>query len=97
MRIWWKPMPAMKESDYTLFIHSLDDQGKMVLDRYLPLGAPGESSHGEAFRLDTITFPSSREKSKRLAIGFVRPNQTPLVADKGTRDWDGLRVIVPVP
>ena len=96
VRIWWRPMPGMKERDWVFFVHSIDDQGKILLDHYLELGIRDQSSRDGAFRSGTITFSSPpREKSGRLAIGFVRPNQSALVADKGDRDWDGARVIVP--
>ena len=98
VRLWWRPLPALRETDWVLFVHSIDDAGEMVLANYLQLNTRAERAHGTATRFDMITFRTSpRDQTHRLAIGFVRPNQTPLVADKGPRDWNGMRLIVPMP
>jgi hypothetical protein len=101
VRLWWKPLPALKESNWFFFIHSIDDQGKIVLNNQIPLDtldARNQSSQDERIRFDMITFASAPgEASARLAVGFYRPDLSMLAADKGTRDWNGTRVIVPLP
>ena len=97
-RLWWQPLPAMTEHDWVFFIHVVDDAGKMLTGYYMPLNLsvirPGETR----IRFDSATFKIERgDPSQRLAVGFIRPNQTPLLADKGPRDWGGMRLIVMMP
>jgi hypothetical protein len=98
VRLWWKPMRSLKERDWIFFIHSIDDQGKIVLNHQIALDINEQPMRDETIRFNMITFASpAREASARLAVGFYRPDQTKLVADAGTRDWNGNRVIVAVP
>jgi hypothetical protein len=99
VRIWWKPLSPLPEQDWALFIHLIDDEGKLVLDKYVPFHFNRSlSSLNGASLFDQITFKNPVENGiHRLAIGFIRPNQAPLIADKGTRDWGNQRVIVPIP
>jgi len=98
VRLWWKAMPALKEQDWTFFIHSIDDQGNIVLNNQFPLDIHGPPLQDETIRFNIISFVNPpRETSTHLAVGFYRPDQSKLVADRGTRDWNGTRVIVPIP
>ncbi len=99
VRIWWRPLAPLSEHDWALFIHSIDDEGKIMLSVHVPVRFDrSPSSLNGAVLLDRITFRNPAASGpRRLAIGFVRPNQALLVADKGTRDWDNRRVIVPSP
>jgi hypothetical protein len=98
VRLWWRPLPALKERDWIFFVHSINDQGNIVLNNQIPLNIHDESMRDEAIRFNTISFVSPpREASTRLAVGFYRPDRSMLVADKGTRDWNGKRVVVAVP
>jgi hypothetical protein len=48
-------------------------------------------------RFDTMTFNSApRDRTAYVAIGFVRPGADPLLADSGTREWGGMRVVIPM-
>jgi hypothetical protein len=98
VRIWWRPMPGLKERGWIFFIHSIDDQGNIVVNRQMSLDIQDPASPDETIRFNTITFASaSREAARRLAVGFYRPGLGQLRADKGVRDWNGGRVIVPAP
>jgi hypothetical protein len=98
VRLWWKPLPALKERDWIFFIHMIDDQGNIVLNNQILLDIRDPLSQNETIRFNMISFLSvPGETSSRMAIGFYRPDGSMLVADRGTRDWNGTRVIVPVP
>jgi hypothetical protein len=100
VRIWWKPLSPIPESDWILFIHVFnDDEGKSALPTGIPIHfSRSVSSLNGAFLFDQITIKNPvKSESRRLAFGFVRTGQPPLTADKGTRDWDNHRVIVTLP
>jgi len=100
VRFWWRPLsPPLVEKDWYLFIHSIDDEGKGISNNSVSLHFfhPLSSSNDE-FLLNQITIKNPDGNGvHQLGIGFYRPNQTPLIADKGTRDWDNHRVIIPLP
>jgi hypothetical protein len=99
VRVWWKPLSPLPERDWAFFIHSIDDEGKILADHYISFkfNGPLSSLDGTAL-FDQITFRNpSGNRSHRLAVGMVRPGQPLPIADKGTRDWNNGRVIVPLP
>lgn len=99
VRIWWKPLSEIQEQDWAFFIHSIDNEGKTIADHYIPiLFNASLSSLDGAVLFKKITFNNlSTSESRRLAVGFVRPGQPLLTADKGTRDWNNSRIIIPLP
>ena len=99
VRFWWKPLSPVPEHDWALFIHSIDDEGKIVAANHVSVVFDRSlSSLDGTVLFDQITFRNpAGNGSRRLAIGFVRPNQALPAADKGTRDWDNRRVIVALP
>jgi len=99
VRFWWKPLSPLPENDWALFIHSIDDRGKIVIATGVPIRFNRSlSSLAGAVLFDQISFSNpAGNGTRRLAIGFVRPNQAALIADKGVRDWLDTRVIVPLP
>jgi hypothetical protein len=99
VRFWWKPLTPLLEKNWFLFIHSIDDQGKIVFNNQVStrFTRPLSSLDGE-FLSEQITFKNpQRNGTHRLAIGFYRPNQPSPIANKGTRDWNNQRVIIPLP
>lgn len=98
VRFWWNPLSPLPESDWALFVHSIDDEGKIVIATGAPVHfSRSLSSLDGNVLFDQITFSNPiANGTHRLAIGFVRPNQAALFADMGTRDWDNRRVIVPL-
>lgn len=97
VRVWWRPMPGLKEIDWIFFVHSVDADGNIRQAHQIQLGARDQALRDGSIHMNRITFADpSREKSDQLAIGFYRPDEI-LVADSGTRDWNGKRVVVPLP
>lgn len=99
LNVWWKPLSPLQQHDWALFIHSIDDKDKIVFNNYATFNFNRSlSSLDGAFLFDQITFKNPLGNGvHRLAIGILRPNQAPLIADKGTRDWNNQRVIIPLP
>lgn len=99
IRFWWKPLSPLSEQDWALFIHSIDNEGKIVLANTVPLRFNRSlSSLDGKFLFDQITFlnPISNG-AHRLAIGVVRPNQAALIADSGRSHWDNREIIIELP
>jgi hypothetical protein len=97
VNLWWRPLPGLAGRDWVLFVHSVDAAGNMVQADYMPLtlnvGRPGDAG---IVRFDTMTFNSApKDRTAYVAIGFVRPGVDPLLADSGTREWGGMRVVIP--
>jgi hypothetical protein len=99
LRVWWQPLPALKESDWAFFIHLVDEQGRILANNQLPFAVDASTRSGDKpIRFDQITIKNlPGNGSRSLAVGLVRPDQTLLAADRGSRDWHNHRVIVPLP
>ncbi len=96
LRVWWQPLATMTEQDWVLFVHSIDASGRVVADQYVPLQYNRvQSAEGDRILLLTCKVRSpSANADGRLAIGILRSNEVPLQADRGPRDWNGIRLIV---
>ena len=98
VRFWWKPLLTLSEQDWVFFIHLIDDAGNIVLNNaaMIYFKHPLSSLDG-SYLFDQVTFKNpAGNGTQRLAVGFYRPNQKMPIADKGTRDWDNRRIIVPL-
>lgn len=96
VRFWWKPLVDQLEHDWILFIHSIDSAGNIVVNNSAILHFNRSLLPPDGVYLsESITFRSPvKNGTKRIAVGFARPNQELPIADKGVRDWDNRRVIV---
>jgi len=99
VRFWWKPLSPLAENDWVLFLQSIDDEGKIIINNSaLTRFNQSLASLDGTFLFGQISFKNPAwNGAHRLAVGFYRPNQTLPTADKGVRDWDNQRVIVPLP
>ena len=101
VRFWWKPLSPELGSDWRLFSHSIDGEGNIKLNNEVPLKMRLPKQSGETVLYDQATIKKPvLNGAQRLAFGFFRLNQGTialLTADRGTRDWDNRRVIVPIP
>src|SRR5262249_52932900 len=98
---WWEPVQG-EEPDVSryLFLHLVDDQGAIVLNRQIPLFPYGPLDGRLPLRHDGILFPDATlsERVKALAFGVYHPKEGPLMANKGDRtDWGGKRVLLALP
>jgi len=98
LRVWWRPARTLEEHDWVLFIHSIDDKGRIVVNNAIPLPARYPPPRDPAIRFELIVLGRAPlDGSTRLALGFYRPDGSKLMADRGERDWNGMRVIIPKP
>ena len=98
VRLWWRPLLPIAESDWMFFIHLLDHSDGILLDTTSPIyksSAQAIVDNRFVYTEINLKLPATNDQS-RLGIGFMRPNQS-VVADTGTRDMDGQRVLLPVP
>jgi hypothetical protein len=93
-----KDQPLM----YQVFVHLIDQSGKLLgqADHDQFAGArtaPHVANGGENWR-DVVQL--SRDQLNgvtRIALGIWEPPSTFLTADRGDRDWDNRRLILPAP
>ena len=98
VRLWWRPLLPIVESDWIFFIHLLDHSDGILLDTTSPIYKSSDQAIGDnsfVYSEIHLKLPDNSDQN-RLGIGFMRPNQS-VVADTGTRDMDGQRVLLPVP
>ena len=98
VRIWWKPLSPITVSDWAFFIHFLDHKGDVLINKSIPIvKTPSPAALGNNFNYSELSFKyPTNGGDNRLGIGFNKPNQL-IIADKGTRDMDGQRVIIQLP
>jgi hypothetical protein len=98
VRIWWRPLSPIVESDWSLFIHLLDNKGDILLNNPFPIYKSSfQASLDKTFIYSELSFHNPVNSGQtRLGIGFSKPNQL-IFADKGTRDMDGQRVTIQIP
>jgi hypothetical protein len=98
VRIWWKPLSPIAESDWSLFIHLLDNKGDILLNNSFPIYKSSfQANLDKTFIYSELSFKNPVNGGQTwLGIGFSKPNQS-IIADKGTRDMDGQRVTIQIP
>lgn len=96
LKVWFHPSATITDSDWAFFVHMVDEEGVILADRSLVLGAAdkGRAPPDYPFRYLHTRFVPPRGTAK-LAVGFYRAS-TILMAGSGERDWGGKRVLVPL-
>jgi hypothetical protein len=100
VRLWIEagPGPATRQRD--VFVHLVDDAGDIVGNAQFQLSDMPPPSPEKGIHLYTAFFPERPASATQVAFGIYRAAaQSPefLVADGGKRDWDGKRVLFPLP
>ena len=94
---WWEEMcheDANKQ--WVMFFHLVDQSGKICHNLSMPLVyAPPFDNRRWKYGAVSFGQPISSDVTS-LAFGIYRPNHDVLMPDKGTRDWGGRRVLVPL-
>ena len=94
MRAWVRLIEPSDVVGWMFFIHYVDDLGTILGNPdALPTTMDLASDQKPYFYLHKKLAPPSG--ATKIAIGFYRGN-TVLRADKGVRDWDGKRVLLPL-
>lgn len=101
MELFWESL-AEQPLKYFVFVHLIDPSGKILAQRDYEQ-APGARSTphtakaGETWH-DTVQLSGNQLKgASGIALGIWDPPQTILTPDRGRRDWDNRRLILPVP
>ena len=95
---WWEEMRHEEANKQRyMFFHLIDQSGKILDDIAVSLSVYAPPFDNRRWRYGAITFqqPLPNEVSS-LAFGIYRPNHEFLMPDKGVRDWEGQRVVVPI-
>ena len=101
MELFWESL-AEQRLKYFVFVHLIDQGGKMLAqaDHEQAPGArtaPHLAKAGEVWRDIVQLSPDQLKSVTRIAFGVWEPPGTFLRADRGDRDWDNRRLILPVP
>ena len=98
LRVWWRPAQTLKEHDWVLFIHSINDKGQIIVNDAIPLPARYPPPRDPTLRFELFVLGRAPlDRSTRIALGFYRPDGSKPMADRGERDWNGTRVILSKP
>ena len=101
MELFWESL-AEQPLKYLVFVHLIDQGGKLLAqaDHEQVPGArtaPRLAKAGEIWRDSVQLSPDQLKSVTRIAFGIWEPPGTFLPADRGDRDWDNRRLILPVP
>ena len=98
VRLWWRPLKPIAESDWIFFIHLLDKSDGILLNNTSPVYKSSfQAIEDNGFIYSEASFKTPDDKGQyRLGIGFKGQNKS-TVADIGTRDMHGQRVLFLIP
>lgn len=83
--------------EYLAATHFVDGAGKIVGQSDHPQDRARASVSADMLWHDVIPIPASKARgATAVAVGFLRESEW-LPADRGTRDWDGRRLLIPLP
>jgi len=83
-----------------LFAHMVDAKGSILANAQIELLSGVSPSPDKPVRYYDILYADRPKDAVAVAFGMFKvntPNLDYLVAQSGTRDWEGLRVILPLP
>ena len=101
MQLFWENL-VEQPLKYFVFVHLIDQGGKMLAQADYEQSpgartAPRMTKAGEVWR-DSVQLSAAQLKGVTgIAFGIWEPPGTFLPPDRGYRDWDNRRLIVPVP
>ena len=99
--LWLEPSAASTLGPrWFLFAHLVDSTGNIVANAQIDLVQNPGPSPERTIRHYSLYYPNRPAKAVALAFGFFKPGQPEtvfLMADQGSRDWDGRRLILPLP
>lgn len=101
MELDWESL-AEQPLKYMVFVHLIDQNDKLLAqadhEQFVgALTAPRVAKAGENWRDAVQLSRDQLQGVTRIALGIWEPPRTFLTADRGDRDWDNRRLILPVP
>jgi len=101
--VWWEELRHEDANDKRyLFLHLVDAKGAIVHNLQIALYPYQPPDAARRWRYSTATFVAVLPNAalKALAFGVYQPDRADggfLLGDRGKTDWDGKRVVVPLP
>jgi hypothetical protein len=99
IEVWWEELKHEENNNHRfMFLHLLDSSGKIVGNQQVAVYPYTPLSADRRWRYGTVIFNQQYpiDKSASLAFGIYQPPGEFLLPDKGIRDWDGRRVVIPL-
>ena len=99
IEFWWE---ELQHEDYNrqrlMFFHFIDSEGRIRSQQHISLGRYAPIYSDCRWRYGVVKFdPSIDSNISALAFGVWHPDSKGmLMADKGVRDWNGRRVVIPL-
>ena len=100
IEFWWE---ELQHEDYNrqrrMFFHFIDSERRIRSQQHISLVDYAPIFPDRRWRYGVVKFdPSIDSKISALAFGVWHPDSKVgmLMADKGVRDWDGRRVVIPI-
>lgn len=99
VEFWWEKLRHENANQRRhIFFHLVDQSGKILHDRSLPMDSYAPPFDDRTWRYGSVTFEQPLpEEATSLAFGIYSPHHAFLKPDKGVSDWEGVRVLVPIP
>jgi hypothetical protein len=95
---WWEELRHDVKNDHRyLFLHLVDATGKILHDQQISLFPYQPPNNDRRWNYASVIFNAVSPDAESLGFGVYQPKNNFLMADKGTRDWNNRRVIVPLP
>ncbi|TAL02680.1 MAG: hypothetical protein EPO08_06315 [Rhodospirillaceae bacterium] len=97
-KFWAQVRNPVSMTGWYLFAHLVNANGEILTSTQATLETPPTAERNIHYY--TLDFPNRPEGAVAVAFGFYRPEKsiaTFLNADSGRRDWNGQRVLLPIP
>ena len=97
-KIWWEQLREDANDDWIFFIHQIDHGGEIIANDSIPLRRRPPPQSDKPIRRDAATISLAADKLvSGLGVGFFSPQSGALAAGEGNRDFDGHRLLLPLP
>jgi hypothetical protein len=97
---WWRPDAEPPPGEWFFFVHLVDAVGTILANTGVRLADHQRRLAEQPFRLQSLSVPLVATGATAIAFGIYRVEAgqaVTLAADRGDRDWDNRRVLVPLP
>jgi hypothetical protein len=98
--LWVETDAARDTQDWRLFVHLLDAKGDIVGNHERPLAGDTPPDTAKNVRHLGLIIPAPPSGAVSAAFGFLRAQDGApelMTAARGPTDWDGRRLILPLP
>ena len=94
------PAPDVLDGKWYIFGHLIDSAGEIVANVQVEIIPGVAPTPDRTIRYYTLFYPNRPTKAVALAFGIYKPGEEDtdfFINDQGVRDWEGRRVILPLP